>query len=517
MGTMQVLRWLPLLVATVTADINCNLSDVYHFGKYNLAGCQSVLCKDRPVDAVALAEALASESGVDLQELTLSNVSNLGYEHPERMKAIADAIESHPSLVSLVIENTDIQWQGADAIAWALRSNNVLARLVMGKCGIGVGGAMSVARMLETNKGIAVLEVGFNDIGPEGIAAIAEAIRTAQPNIEQLDLSANPIFHEGAWELAKMLKENKFLRGLNLRASALNDAGAVSIAGALAKNEKLSHIDLWANNISDIGAAAIGKMLEHNDVLEVLNLWQNRITDIGAIAIAQGLPHNMGLKSIHLGRNANIGDAAAVEFGKAMKTNEAMAFIDFGTQNHEVTFTFEEPLRKAGQCNAMKKGEACRAEALKKLPHRVSVRDLMRSSGIDPDKRRVENIKKANELAEIEAKMSPEQLQEVKRLQQEEQERQRAELAKQQKKMEKQQKKERLERNKEGNRVMADNEEYMATLPPDKQEAVRQLQAKQLAEDAAEAKAAEAKRKAKGKAKAKGKRKSKGGAVKDEV
>ena len=64
---------------------------------------------------------------------------------------------------------------------------------------------------------------------------------------------------------------------------------------------------------------------------------------------------------------------------------------------------------------------------------------------------------------------------------------------------------------------MADNEEYMATLPPDKQEAVRQLQAKQLAEDAAEAMAAEAKRKAKGKAKAKGKRKSKGGAVKDEV
>ena len=216
-----------------------------------------------------------------------------------------------------------------------------------------------------------------------------------------------------------------------------------------------------------------------------------------------------------------------------MKTNEVMTFIDFGTENTEVSFTFDNPLREAGKCNAQKKGTECRLSALQKVPHRVSVKDLMRQQGIDPEQRRKENIKKAKELAELEARMTPEQLNEVRRLQQEEHERKMKEVERERKKLEKQKKKEEKERNKQANRLLADDEEYMSAMSPEKQKALRELKAKQLAEDAEEAKAAEAKKakkakaagakkakaegKAKRKAKGKPKQTQKGGAVKDEV
>ena len=167
-----------------------------------------------------------------------------------------------------------------------------------------------------------------------------------------------------------------------------------------------------------------------------------------------------------------------------------MANLDFGRGNNEVTFTFQNPLEAACSCNRRKAGKKCRLEALHKVPMRVSVKDMMRQQGIDPEKRRADAIKQAKELAEIEAKMTPEQLDEVRRLQREQHERKRQEVEKARKEMEKERKKAQQEATKEAtkeaNRKLADEHQFMSGLDEAGRERVRALQKKQLEEDAAE-------------------------------
>ena len=120
------------------------------------------------------------------------------------------------------------------------------------------------------------------------------------------------------------------------------------------------------------------------------------------------------------------------------------------------------------------------------MPMRVSVKDMMRQQGIDPEKRRADAIKQAKELAEIEAKMTPEQLDEVRRLQREQHERKRAGGGEGGKEMEKDRKKAQQEATKEANRKLADDHQFMSGLDEAGRERVRALQRKQLEEDAAE-------------------------------
>ena len=62
-------------LSACSAQKHCLLSDVYHFGKYELSGCTSAALHNRTLDAAALSAALSSDDGVDVMELHLNNVS----------------------------------------------------------------------------------------------------------------------------------------------------------------------------------------------------------------------------------------------------------------------------------------------------------------------------------------------------------------------------------------------------------------------------------------------------------
>ena len=397
--------------AARTNDGNCSLPDVYEDGAYDLSGCVVTTIVNAPVDASALAFALTGSRGRSVSSLQLSKASL----DPDSIEHLAGAFEHHPSLQSLIIDNNDIGPSGAHSIATALRNNNLVRRLTIGKCKIQDDGAAAMADLLRHNSAIREVDLAFNDIYPAGIMALADAL-VNNSRVLSLDLSANPIYVEGSAELAKALKQNSVLQALNLRASAIGDEGLALLASALRVNKGLQHIDLWATNINDDGATALGSALKKNRALKEVNLWDNNVTDVGAEAIAEGLRYNRALAVIRLGRNEGLTDGAAVSFVQTFKTNKVLTFVDFGTTHTQVTSEFDEALMKAGKCNAEKKSKICREEALAKLPMRVSVRDMMSASGIDPDKRRAENIAKAKKLAEIEASLTPEQLEEVKKL-----------------------------------------------------------------------------------------------------
>ena len=412
---------------------NCTHADVWtnETLSYDLSKCISLNATGVLVDAPALALALPV-TGSDMSSLMLV----MNGLNADGIEAIAQSISDHQSLGRWYIDQNNVSGTGAESIARALEANTVLTELTLSRTNLRNEGAVAISELLRKNAVLAKLGLEMNDISTPGVAALSGALQENSA-LRQLNLGVNPIFPTGAAQIGNMLKKNTGLLSLNLRYAGLQDGGVVALATALQENTALRDLDVWFNMVTDVGAQALGHMLGKNHVLARLNLWDNNISDTGGAALADGVQNNKGLDSLHLGRNERLTDGAAVDFQRAMYVNEALTFLDFGVGNTGIGSHFEQPLAKACGCNRELRKELhsanydeeeakvretaakCRSGALSKVPLRVSIKEMMRAQGIDPEKRRKEAIEAAKGLEKLQeemAKMTPEEQKEVKRL-----------------------------------------------------------------------------------------------------
>ena len=414
---------------------NCTHDDVYDTptASYDLTGCANLNATGVMVDTVALARAL-QDSGAELESLRL--VGN--QLEPEEVATIADALGEHAALTNLHIGLNNVSTVGAEALGSALTNNTVVKKLSLSRTDMRNAGALAMSEMLRRNSALQDVNLEMNDITTAGISAISGALME-NTVLHTLHIGLNPIFPAGASQIAKALRKNHALRVLNLRYGGLQDGGTVAIASALQENHHLRELDLWFNTVGDAGAAALGHMLKLNKGLTRLNLWDNQLSDVSIGSLAEGLAENRMCQQLHIGRNENITDGAAVHLQKALYVNEGLLFIDFGTGNTQVGEQFEKPLLKACKCNQQMRKAAsealvedeqaieriravaaqCRNDALQKVPMRISIKDMMRAQGIDPEERRKQAIEAAKNLDKLQKemeKLSPEDRKEVQRL-----------------------------------------------------------------------------------------------------
>ena len=121
------------------------------------------------------------------------------------------------------------------------------------------------------------------------------------PNLEEVDLSGNPLGNAVMQGIAAALPDMTRLRALKLAATQIDDVGAVCLAGGLETIPNYQHVgirgvragsrlmslDLSGNRIGSMGAAAITDALAENEHVPLveLNLSSNRITSRGAAAM----------------------------------------------------------------------------------------------------------------------------------------------------------------------------------------------------------------------------------------
>lgn len=418
-----------------TVHKNCTWFDTWdnETSSFDLSGCIGFNATGIVVNVTALSLALRT-TGAEMMSLRL--VSN-GIDE-DGAQTLADALESHTSITNLHMHMNDLSSTGATAIARALHDNVALTRLTLSRCNIRDLGAVAVSEMLRINGVITSVDLEYNDIATPGIAAISGALQENNV-LQSLKIGINPIFPAGAAQLAKALRKNTALKELNVRYSGVQDGGMVALSQALQENRVLRDLDVWFNAIGDPGVAAIGHALKANDALTRLNLWDNNISDVGIESLAAGLlAGNSQLESLHLGRNEEVGDASVVHLQRVMYENEALTFIDFGVGNTQVGPTFEAPLMKACRCNKLLQEDMktlwadygklessrtaaaqCRKEALAKVPMRVSIKEMLKSQGLDPATRKANLKKQADEMDRLVKeyqKLPPDQQAELKRM-----------------------------------------------------------------------------------------------------
>lgn len=176
---------------------------------------------------------------------------------------------------------------------------------------------------LDQNREASTVSLAYASISDEGVAEVSKFIRD-NPFVKYLDLRGNNIQAKGALALANGIKLNRSLRSLNLKWNAVgrDPTGVSELCNALKSNLTIGHVDLRNNRVNNIGAKYIGQMLSCNTTISHLDLSWNDLGVDGGIALLDGLKHNTSVIDCQLS-GSKVGEETLHEVAFILRRNRA--------------------------------------------------------------------------------------------------------------------------------------------------------------------------------------------------
>jgi len=178
---------------------------------------------------------------------------------------------------------------------------------------------------LDANREASTLSLAYASISDEGITEVSKFVRD-NPFVKYLDLRGNNIQAKGAMILANGIKINRSLRSLNLKWNAVgrDPSGVQALCDVLKFNLTRGHVDLRNNRINNVGAKAIGEMLVANTKITHLDISWNDLGVDGGIALLDGLKHNNSLIDCQLS-GSKVGEETLHEVAFVLRRNRSAA------------------------------------------------------------------------------------------------------------------------------------------------------------------------------------------------
>mmetsp|Transcript_25950 Transcript_25950/g.56354 ORF Transcript_25950/g.56354 Transcript_25950/m.56354 type:complete len:442 (+) Transcript_25950:38-1363(+) len=178
---------------------------------------------------------------------------------------------------------------------------------------------------LDAHRESSTLSLAYASIADEGTVEVAKFVRD-NPFVKYLDLRGNNIQAKGITALANGIKLNRSLRSLNLKWNAIgrDPVGVSALADVLKSNLTIGHVDLRNNRINNLGAKSIGEMLKVNTTISHLDLSWNDLGVDGGLALLDGLKHNSTLIDCQLS-GSKVGEETLHEVAFLLRRNRAAA------------------------------------------------------------------------------------------------------------------------------------------------------------------------------------------------
>ncbi|XP_006864853.1 PREDICTED: uncharacterized protein C14orf166B homolog [Chrysochloris asiatica] len=219
---------------------------------------------------------------------------------PKGTKAIAIALVSNTTIVSLELEDNCMMEEGALSLVQMLHENYYIQELNISENDLGLEGAGIITGFLQRDiSSLWSLKLSGNKFKEEVAALFCQALSTNY-RIKKLDLSHNQLSDKGGEYLGQMLGLNVGLQALDLSWNQIHTRGAVALCSGLRSNVTLKTLDLSMNGFGNEGAQALAEVIRVNSSLVYLDLSSNDITNDGAAKISKGLESNESLKVLKL-------------------------------------------------------------------------------------------------------------------------------------------------------------------------------------------------------------------------
>jgi Ran GTPase-activating protein (RanGAP) involved in mRNA processing and transport len=260
------------------------------------------------------------------------------------VKAIVEALNGNHSLTILYLRNNQIDCEAAKAIAKVLKHNITLTTIDLRINRIGFEGARAIALAMKQNTTLTELDLWSNAIDRELEREILDYVarnkllnhkelkRTQGNNLIKFNFSGKHVGPEAAKVIAKILKQNIILIGLDLGVNHLGLEGAKIIAEAIKDNTILTELSLGENNLHSEGATVIAEELKHNNAIVSLDLSWNKIGLEGVIAVAEAIKQNKILTNLNIYKNILCSEGSEA-IAEAIRQNPSLMVLNLGHTN----------------------------------------------------------------------------------------------------------------------------------------------------------------------------------------
>jgi Ran GTPase-activating protein (RanGAP) involved in mRNA processing and transport len=178
---------------------------------------------------------------------------------------------------------------------------------------------------LENNRQSPTISVAYGSITDEGASKLAEFVRE-NPFVKYLDVRGNMLTAAGVTALANGIKINRSMRSLNLKWNCIGkgDTGTEHLCEALKGNLTIHNVDLRNNQISMQGAKYIAEMIKVNTTITHMDLSWNDFDKEGGLAILESLKRNNTLLQLEL-NGCRCGEEVLHEVAFLLRRNQAAA------------------------------------------------------------------------------------------------------------------------------------------------------------------------------------------------
>lgn len=154
---------------------------------------------------------------------------------------------------------------------------------------------------------------------------IASIVKSLDDNLERLDLSQNllslkSVMDLSSWMVSKAGTDKLKLKILNLSNNKLSDDCLVILSkGLRTARPDLKELDLSKNLMSDVSCFELSEFIESAQSLEILNLSWNRITSFGGTRIFEGIREGRSCRNINMAYNS-LGKQDSFTFVEAVQS-----------------------------------------------------------------------------------------------------------------------------------------------------------------------------------------------------
>jgi len=226
-----------------------------------------------------ICDALATDTKVKALWLKRNPILATGVVHIARM------LTTNQYLQTLDLLNTGLLDEGCEILFNALTSNHTLKHLYVDTNGLTVKSGRTIRSHLEKNDNhLESLYLSCNAFGDAGTCEIAAGLKHDK-HLKRLGLASNCIGVDGARALVDALIDHPSLQQLNLgymKATILlggldnviGDEGAAEISRLIRSNKYIRSIDLTFNGISQRGLMQLRDALKENRTLTTLKVLQ---------------------------------------------------------------------------------------------------------------------------------------------------------------------------------------------------------------------------------------------------
>ncbi|KAJ3607593.1 hypothetical protein NHX12_024644 [Muraenolepis orangiensis] len=205
-------------------------------------------CKDVGVDPqeCVLAQLLQERPGSAGARLDLSGQSLSA----DSCLALGRAFQDDTAFTEVSLSDCMLSEEGAKGLLTGFFTNTTVKVLDLKGNNLRSTGAEILGKLVARNKTIRRLVLEWNALGmwDEAFSLFCQGL-SANATVAQLDLRNNQISHQGASELATVLRRNGSLEVLDLRWNNVGLLGGRSLLEALQQNHTLMQLEMAGNNV----------------------------------------------------------------------------------------------------------------------------------------------------------------------------------------------------------------------------------------------------------------------------